>query len=79
MSGLSLTDEVPIGAQAVAKGQIQTHATARARMPEGATITPVATPDQSGKPSFRRFFAIESRVVVEKTIACLNFETVKSG
>jgi hypothetical protein len=36
-------------------------------------------PIQSGKPSFRRFSAMRSRAVFEKTIACLYFETVRSG
>jgi hypothetical protein len=34
---------------------------------------------QSGNPSFRRFSAIRFRAAGEKTIACLNFETVRSG
>src|ERR1035437_9046814 len=36
-------------------------------------------PIQSGNPSFRRFSAIRFRAAGEKTIACLNFETVRSG
>jgi hypothetical protein len=36
-------------------------------------------PIQSGNPSFRRFSAIRFRTAGEKTIACLNFETVRSG
>ena len=36
-------------------------------------------PIQSGSPSFRRFSAIRFRGMVEKTIACLNFATVRSG
>jgi Fe-S cluster assembly iron-binding protein IscA len=35
--------------------------------------------NQSGNPSFRRFSAIRSRTADEKTIACLNFFTVRSG
>jgi len=33
----------------------------------------------SGNPSFRRLPATRSSVGLEKTIACLNFETVRSG
>ena len=46
-----------------------------------ATLTNCAERDsnQSGNPSFRRFSAIRSKVVPEKTIACLYFEIVKSG
>jgi hypothetical protein len=36
-------------------------------------------PGQSGKPSFRRFSAMRSRATFENTIACLIFETVRSG
>ena len=36
-------------------------------------------PRQSGNPSFRRFSAIRFRTAGEKTIACLNFEAVRSG
>src|ERR1700736_2572591 len=36
-------------------------------------------PNQSGKPSFRRFSAMRFRTAGEKTIACLNFEIVRSG
>lgn len=34
---------------------------------------------QSGKPTFRRFSAIRSSTAGENTIACLNFEMVRSG
>jgi hypothetical protein len=48
------------------------------KVPEPA-IAPGTVACQSGKPSFRRFSAIRSRVVPEKTIACLYFEIVRSG
>ncbi len=35
--------------------------------------------NQSGNPSLRRFSPIRSRTAGEKTIACLNFEIVRSG
>ena len=47
---------------------------------KGDTITSMQDcSNQSGNPSFLRFSAIRFRVAGEKTIACLNFETVRSG
>jgi hypothetical protein len=49
------------------------------RCARGSHRAPDTDADQSGKPSLRRFSAIRSRVVPEKTIACLNFEIVRPG
>jgi hypothetical protein len=40
---------------------------------------PAGRQHQPGKPSFLRFSAIRSSTGAEKTIACLNLETVRSG